>query len=80
MKVIEELTTVFEEVFDQKGLKVTPETTSNDIDGWDSMSHVTMLMAVEDHFGIEFKPYEIANLVNVGALIALVEKKLTEKA
>lgn len=79
MAVIDDLTTVFEEVFDQKNLTVTNETTSNDIDGWDSMSHVTMLMAVEDHFGIEFKPYEIANLVNVGALVALVEKKLAEK-
>ena len=80
MNAIDELTTVFEEVFDQKGLKLVPETTANDIDGWDSMSHVTMLMAVEDHFGIEFKPYEIANLVNVGALLALIEKKLAEKA
>lgn len=79
MAVLDELTNVFEEVFDQKNLTVTTETTSNDIDGWDSMSHVTMLMAVEDHFGIEFKPYEIANLVNVGALVALVEKKLKEK-
>lgn len=79
MAVIDELTKVFEEVFDQSGLKLSPETTANDIEGWDSMSHVTMLMAVEEHFGIEFKPYEIANLVNVGALIALVEKKLAQK-
>lgn len=80
MNVIDELATVFEEVFDQKGLKLTSETTANDIDGWDSMSHVTMLMAVEDHFGIEFKPYEIANLVNVGALLTLVDKKLAGKS
>lgn len=80
MATVDELTKVFEEVFDAKNLAITRETTSNDIDGWDSMSHVTMLMAVEDHFGIEFKPYEIANLVNVGALIDLVEKKLKEKA
>jgi acyl carrier protein len=79
MAVIDELKTVFEEVFDQKGLVLSPSTTANDVEGWDSMSHVTMLMAVEDHFGVEFKPYEIANLVNVGALIALVEKKLAEK-
>lgn len=79
MAVIDELTKVFEEVFDQSGLKLSPETTANDIEGWDSMSHVTMLMAVEEHFGIEFKPYEIANLVNVGALMALVEKKLAQK-
>jgi acyl carrier protein len=79
MAVIDELTKVFEEVFDQNGLKLSPETTANDIEGWDSMSHVTMLMAVEEHFGIEFKPYEIANLVNVGALISLVDKKLAQK-
>ncbi len=76
---LDEITKVFEEVFDQKDLLITPETTSNDIEGWDSMSHVTMLMAIEDHFGIEFKQSEIANLPNVGALIALVEKKLPEK-
>ncbi len=79
MAVIDELTKVFEEVFDQNGLKLSPETTANDIEGWDSMSHVTLLMAVEEHFGIEFKPYEIANLVNVGALISLVDKKLAQK-
>ena len=79
MSVIEELKSIFEMVFDQTDLVVTPETTSNDVEGWDSMSHVTMLLAVEDHFGIEFKTFEIANLKNVGALVALVEKKLAEK-
>jgi acyl carrier protein len=79
MAVIDEIRTVFEKVFDQKDLIIFPKTTSNDIEGWDSMSHVTMLMAVEDHFNIEFKSFEIANLENVGALISLVEKKLTEK-
>jgi acyl carrier protein len=77
--ILQELTTVFEEVFGESGLVLTPETTSNDIEGWDSMSHVTMLMAVEDHFKFEFKQFEIANLPNVGALTALVEKKLAEK-
>ncbi len=79
MSVIEQLKTIFEMVFDQTDLTITPETTSNDVEGWDSMSHVTMLLAVEDHFGIEFKSFEIANLKNVGALVALVEKKLAEK-
>ena len=78
MSVIDELNSVFEIVFDQKELHVSPETTSNDIEGWDSMSHVTMLLAVEDHFNIEFKPFEIANLNNVGALVTLVEKKLAD--
>lgn len=79
MAVMDELKTVFEQVFDEPDLTIAPQSTANDIDGWDSMSHVTMLMAVEDHFGIEFKPFEIAKLVNVGALADLVEKKLAEK-
>jgi len=79
MTVLEELNNVFETVFEQKGLTITPETTSNDVEGWDSMSHVTLLLAVEDHFNIEFRPFEIANLKNVGALVDLIGKKLKEK-
>jgi acyl carrier protein len=79
MSVINELESVFEMVFDQTDLQIKPETTSNEVEGWDSMSHVTLLLAVEDHFKIEFKSFEIANLKNVGALVSLVEKKLDEK-
>jgi len=80
MSIKEELTKVFEEVFDEDQLELTPETTSNDIESWDSMSHVTMLMAVEDHFNIEFEQWEIMNLPDVGALLALIEKKTMKKS
>jgi acyl carrier protein len=76
MTVLKEMTKVFERVFEQDGLKIAPETTSNDVEGWDSMSHVTLLLAIEDHFKVEFQPFEIANLKNVGALVSLVEKKV----
>ncbi len=79
MSVLEEMTTVFEQVFDQKGLKIDSDTTSNDVEGWDSMSHVTLLLAIEDHFEVEFQPFEIANLKNVGALVSLVETKKNTK-
>ena len=79
MSIKEELTKVFEEVFDEDQLELKPETTANDIEAWDSMSHVTMLMAVEDHFGIEFEQWEIMNLPDVGALLALIEKKSAKK-
>ena len=79
MSVIDELSDVFKTVFDEDSISIDPETTSNDVEGWDSMSHVTPLMAVEDHFEIEFQPFEIANLKNVGALVALIEKKLAAK-
>lgn len=77
VNIIGEITCIFEEVFDQEGLIITPESTADDVEGWDSLSHVTMLMAVENHFNIEFKAYEIAKLKNVGALVVLVENKLS---
>lgn len=79
MNVINELCDVFKTVFDDDSISINAETTSNDVEGWDSMSHVTLLLAVEDHFGIEFQSFEIANLKNVGALVALIEKKLAAK-
>jgi len=79
MSIKEELTKVFEEVFDEDQLELTPEMTSNDIESWDSMSHVTMLMAVEDHFNVEFEQWEIMNLPDVSALLALIEKKTAKK-
>jgi acyl carrier protein len=79
MIILDEITLIFEEVFNQEGLSIKTESTANDIEGWDSFSHVTMLMAVEDHFHIEFKTFEIVDIKNVGALVTLVENKIKEK-
>ena len=79
MNTKDELTSVFQTVFEDSDIVLTRESTANDIEGWDSLSHVTMLMAVEDHFEIEFAQWEVMNLPDVGALLDLVEKKLSEK-
>ncbi len=79
MNTKDELTSVFQTVFEDSDIVLTRESTANDIEGWDSLSHVTMLMAVEDHFEIEFAQWEVMNLPDVGALLDLVEKKISEK-
>lgn len=79
MDIKQELTGVFQTVFEDDEIELSRETTANDIEGWDSLSHVTMLMAVEDHFDVEFAQWEVMNLPDVGALMDLVEKKLAEK-
>jgi acyl carrier protein len=63
-------------VFEDDSIELTREMTADDYDGWDSMSHVTLLMAVEDHFEIVFEDWEVMNLADVGALMDLVQKKL----
>lgn len=76
MDVLEELTEVFRMVFEDDSIELTREMTADDYDGWDSMSHVTLLMAVEDHFEVTFEDWEVMNLADVGALMDLVQKKL----
>ena len=76
MDVMQGLTEVFQMVFDDDSITLTREMTADDLDAWDSMSHVTLLMAVEDHFEVVFEDWEVMNLPNVGALFDLATKKL----
>jgi acyl carrier protein len=54
---------------------VTPETTANDIEEWDSLSHIRLIVAVERKFKVKFTNSEIESLKRVGDLVALVETK-----
>ena len=79
MDMLEELTPIFHEVFDDDSIVITRQITANDIDAWDSLSHMNMVMAVELKFGIRFALGELQTLKNVGDLIDLTEKKLAKK-
>jgi len=54
---------------------VTPETTADDIEEWDSLSHIRLIVAVERKFKVKFTNSEIESLKRVGDLVALVEAK-----
>jgi acyl carrier protein len=75
--VMEDLTDVFREVFDNHEIILTPETTSNDVDGWDSFSHINLIVAVEVKFKITFKQKEIVTFANVGDLVKCIQGKLS---
>ncbi len=65
---------VFEEVLGRR-VELRPETTAADVDGWDSVVHVLLVLASERKFGIRFESSEIANAANVGEFVSLVESK-----
>lgn len=65
------LNKVFQEVFDDEDLQIYDEMTAQDIDEWDSLMHVTLVVAAENEFGAELNAVEIGNLKNVGAMIDL---------
>ena len=73
--VWESLGDVFEEVLGRP-VELRPETTAADVDGWDSVVHVMLVVASERKFGIRFEGSEIANAANVGEFVSLVESKL----
>ncbi len=75
----EKLTQIFRTVFNEPALNITPDTTANDVDGWDSLSHLNMISAVEKEFGVKFKLKDLVKLKNVGDLVRVIEVKLSEK-
>ncbi len=79
--VYRQLTDIFREVFDDDSIVLTPETTAADIDEWDSVAHIGLIVAIEERLKIKFKSSELEALHNVGHLAGIVEYKLeTERA
>ncbi len=69
------LNEVFQDVFDDDELAIFPEMTAADLDDWDSLMHITLVLAVERQFSIRLKAAEVGALENVGQMIALLEKR-----
>ena len=76
MSTIDLLTPIFRNVFDDDGLIINSETNANHIDGWDSLTHIRLIVAVEIYFNIRFTTSETSELENVGEFIQLISKKL----
>lgn len=79
MDIYNELNSVFRKVFDDEEIVVKPESTSNDIEAWDSLSHVNLVVAVEKHFKIRFRNAEILKWKDVSQMVASINEKLAEK-
>ncbi len=73
--ICSELTPLFQDVFDDDDVVVTPELTAADVDEWDSLSHIRLVVAIEAHYGISFSSAEMAGLRNVGELAAVIARK-----
>lgn len=74
-KIRTKLNEVFRDVFDDDALTVGDTTTASDVEGWDSLAHVNLIVAVERAFGVSFTTKEIGGLANVGDFVRLIETK-----
>ena len=76
-EVLTHVTEIFKTVLKKEQLTLTPASTAADVDGWDSLTHVMLIDAVETHYHIKFKLNEVIRFNNVGDLCACVIKKLS---
>ena len=67
---------VFKEVFKKSDIEINPSMTANDIDRWDSITHMKLIAAVEKKFNVDFSYKEVMALKNIGDLLKLVESKI----
>ncbi len=66
------LQAVFRETFDDDSIELTDSMTAEDLEDWDSVSHISLVLAVEKEFSVTLNAAEIGSLENVGAMIALL--------
>lgn len=75
-EIYERLNEVFRDVFDDDSISVNDETTAEDVDGWDSLIHITLIEAVEEEFGISFDMKTVVKMKNVGEMVDAIEEAI----
>ncbi len=71
-EVYERLNSVFRDVFDDESIEVHDETTSNDIEDWDSFEHINLVVAVEDEFSFKIPMGKVITMKNVGEMVDII--------
>lgn len=71
-EVFERLNKVFQEVFDDETIEVNDDTTSEDIDDWDSFEHINLIVAVEEEFSIKIPMGKVVAMKNVGEMADII--------
>jgi len=77
--LLEAITEVMREVFEDDALEVDRQTTAADVAGWDSLQHVTLVLRVEARFGIRLTSAEVADLRDIGHLVDIVQQHLARR-
>lgn len=78
-EIYDRLEQVFNDVFDHIPIRLTPAVTAKDVDGWDSVTHIRLILTVERAFKIKFSTSEIGKLENVGDLVALIARRVNRR-
>ncbi|MBK9523806.1 MAG: acyl carrier protein [Bacteroidetes bacterium] len=75
-EILNQLTIIFKKIFENDAVILQMDTTANDVDGWDSLTHTSMIVEVEKHFSVKFKLKEVLSFKNVGDMVNMIHSKL----
>lgn len=75
-EIFKGLDEVFQEVFDDETIHVTDSTTADDIEDWDSLEHINLVVAIENHFNVKFNMGEVTAFKNVGEMVDKIIEKI----
>jgi len=75
-EILTRLQPIFRDVFDQKKLEISRESNAATVEGWDSLTHVSLVLALEQEFKVKFGLGELQELENVGGIVDLIKRKL----
>lgn len=75
-EILEKVNGVFKDVLDNDNIKLTEETTANDVEEWDSLSHIQLIVALERAFKIRFNAAEIRNWKNISEMCEAIKSKV----
>lgn len=77
-EVFERVNNVFRDVFDDETIVVNDTTTSNDIEDWDSLEHINLVVAIEQEFGMKFNMGEVTTMKNVGEMVNIILERVSK--
>jgi acyl carrier protein len=75
-QILAEFTDILRDLLDQSHLTLTRDTVASDVEGWDSVNHINIVVAAEMRFGIKFRTVELDEIHNVGEFVDLIAQKL----
>lgn len=76
-EIYERLNHLFRDLIGDESITLHPDITADDIEGWDSVTHINLIVAIEIEFGIKIRTDEMETFQNVGDMVALIRKKLS---
>jgi acyl carrier protein len=74
----ERINEIFRDVFDDEAITVKDSTTADDVEDWDSLEHINLIVAMEDEFGMKFTMGEVTGMKNVGEAIDIIMERASK--